>query len=55
MSRIIDNLINYVQDNKNEEIKKTKNLSTEIPFGPHMVIGCILYVVLIDEIFKFLI
>ena len=36
-------------------IKKSKNLSTEIPFGPHMVIGCILYVVLIDEIFKFLI
>ena len=27
-------------------IKKSKNLSTEIPFGPHMVIGCILYVVL---------
>ena len=36
-------------------IKKSKNLSTEIPFGPHIVIGCILYVVLIDEIFKFLI
>ena len=36
-------------------IKKSKNLSTEIPFGPHLVIGCILYIVFIDEIFKYLI
>ena len=36
-------------------IKKSKNLETEIPFGPHLVIGCILYVVLIDQIFDFLI
>ena len=36
-------------------IKKSKNLETEIPFGPHLVIGCILYVVLIDQIFYFLI
>ena len=36
-------------------IKKSKNLSTEIPFGPHLVAGCVLYVVFIDEIFKYLI
>ena len=30
-------------------------LETEIPFGPHLVMGCILYVVLIDQIFDFLI
>ena len=36
-------------------IKKSKNLSTEIPFGPHLVVGCVLYVVFIDEIFKYLI
>ena len=36
-------------------IKKSKNLSTEIPFGPHLVIGCITYILSIDFIFKFLI
>ena len=36
-------------------IKKSKNLSTEIPFGPHLVIGCITYILFIDFIFKFLI
>ena len=36
-------------------IRKSKNLSTEIPFGPHLVIGCIIYILLIDLIFKFLV
>ena len=35
-------------------IRKSKNLSTEIPFGPHLVIGCIIYILSIDLIFKFL-
>ena len=36
-------------------IRKSKTLSTEIPFGPHLVIGCITYILSIDFIFKFLI
>ena len=36
-------------------IRKSKNLSTEIPFGPHLVIGCVLYLLLIDFIFLFLV
>ena len=36
-------------------IRKSKNLSTEIPFGPHLVIGCIIYILSIDLIFKFLV
>ena len=36
-------------------IRKSKNLSSEIPFGPHLVIGCIIYISSIDLIFKFLV
>ena len=36
-------------------IRKSKNLSTEIPFGPHLVIGCVLYLLLIDFIFLYLV
>ena len=36
-------------------IRKSKNLSTEIPFGPHLIIGCIVYILSIDLIFKFLV
>ena len=36
-------------------IRKSKNLSSEIPFGPHLVIGCIIYILSIDLIFKFLV
>ena len=40
---------------RGDSLRKPKNLETEIPFGPHLVVGCILYVVLIDQIFDFLI
>ena len=34
-------------------IKKTKNLSTQIPFGPYLVIGTIVYIIFGNQI-KFL-
>ena len=36
-------------------IRKSKTLSTEIPFGPHLVIGCIIYILSIDFIFNLLV
>ena len=36
-------------------INKSKELSTQIPFGPYIVIGCVLYLFLIEYIFQFLI
>ena len=35
-------------------INRTKNLSTQIPFGPYLVLGCVLYFFLIEKIIKFL-
>ena len=33
-------------------IKKTKTMSTQIPFGPYLILGCLLYLILINEIQK---
>ena len=30
-------------------INKSKKFSTEIPFGPFIIIGCILYIIFIDQ------
>ena len=35
-------------------IKKTKTMSTQIPFGPYLILGCLLYLILINEIQKLL-
>ena len=31
-------------------IKKTRNMSAQIPFGPYIIIGCIIYVTFADQI-----
>ena len=31
-------------------IKKTRNMSAQIPFGPFIIIGCIIYVTFADQI-----
>ena len=36
-------------------IKKTKKMSTQIPFGPYIIIGCLAYIFLLDHIKNFLI
>ena len=35
-------------------IKKTKNLQTKIPFGPYIILGCIIYLLLFEKIIKFI-
>ena len=30
-------------------LNKSKKLSSEIPFGPYIIIGCILYIVFIEQ------
>ena len=35
-------------------IKKTKNLQTKIPFGPYIILGCIVYLLLFEKIIKLL-
>jgi len=35
-------------------IKKSKTMSSKIPFGPYLVLGCVLYFFLIEQIVKFL-
>ena len=31
-------------------IKKTKNLQTKIPFGPYIILGCVLYLLFFEKI-----
>ena len=35
-------------------INKSKNLSSQIPFGPYLILGCILYLLLLDKIILYL-
>ena len=35
-------------------IKKSKTMSSKIPFGPYLVLGCVTYFFLIEQIIKFL-
>ena len=35
-------------------INKSKTMSSAIPFGPYIVLGCVLYLFLIEEIIKYL-
>ena len=36
-------------------INKSKEMSSQIPFGPYLVIGCVLYLLLFKQILKFII
>ena len=35
-------------------VNKSKTMSSKIPFGPYLVLGCVLYLVLIEQIIKYL-
>ena len=35
-------------------MNKSKTMSSQIPFGPYLVLGCILYLLLIEKIIKYL-
>ena len=35
-------------------INKSKNLSSQIPFGPYLILGCILYLLLLEQIILYL-
>ncbi len=35
-------------------MNKSKTMSSQIPFGPYLVLGCVLYLVLIEQIIKYL-
>ena len=35
-------------------INKSKNLSSQIPFGPYLILGCVLYLFLLDKIILYL-
>ena len=35
-------------------LNKTKTMSSQIPFGPYIVLGCVLYLFLIERIIKYL-
>ena len=35
-------------------INKSKTMSSKIPFGPYLVLGCVLYLVIIEQIIKYL-
>ena len=35
-------------------VNKSKTMSTQIPFGPYIISGCLLYLILTEQILKFL-
>ena len=35
-------------------MNKSKNLSSQIPFGPYLILGCVLYLLLLDKIILYL-
>ena len=35
-------------------MNKSKTMSSQIPFGPYLVLGCVLYLLLIEKIIKYL-
>ena len=35
-------------------INKSKNLSSQIPFGPYLILGCVLYLLLLEKIILYL-
>ena len=35
-------------------LNKSKNMSSQIPFGPYIILGCVLYLLLLEQILKYL-
>ena len=35
-------------------LNKSKNLSSQIPFGPYIILGCVLYLLLLEQIINYL-
>ncbi|WP_440929753.1 prepilin peptidase [Candidatus Pelagibacter sp.] len=35
-------------------LNKSKNLSSQIPFGPYIILGCVMYLLLLEKIIKYL-
>ena len=35
-------------------INKSKTMTTQIPYGPYLIMGCLLYIILLEQIQKFL-
>ena len=35
-------------------LNKSKTMSTQIPFGPYIILGCVLYLLLLEQIIKYL-
>ena len=35
-------------------LNKSKNMSSQIPFGPYIILGCVLYLLLLEQIIKYL-
>ena len=35
-------------------LNKSKNMSSQIPFGPYIILGCVLYLFLLEQIIKYL-
>ena len=35
-------------------LNKSKNMSSQIPFGPYIILGCVMYLLLLEQIIKYL-
>ena len=35
-------------------LRKSKTMSSKIPYGPYLVLGCVLYIFLLEQIIKFI-
>ena len=35
-------------------LNKSKNMSSQIPFGPYIILGCVLYLLLLEQIINYL-
>ena len=35
-------------------LNKSKNMSSQIPFGPYIILGCVMYLLLLEKIIKYL-
>ena len=35
-------------------LRKSKTMSSKVPYGPYLVLGCVLYIFLLEQIIKFI-
>ena len=35
-------------------LNKSKSMSSQIPFGPYIILGCVMYLLLLEQIIKYL-